>query len=565
MVFIGPNNSGKTTALQALALWDVGLRKWAEKRKGAGGAPEKRPGVAVNRRDLVSSPVPAARLLWRDLHVRNVTKNKGKQDTKNVLIEILVEGVGPSSKWACGLEFDYANEESFYCRPLRSASGGAVDRMAIPDEALKAEVSYLQPMSGLAHEEFLQQPGRIGVLIGQGRTAEVLRNLCMHLSELETGDGWGVLVEEIRALFGVELSRPKFIHETGQIEMTYRDENRTKLDLTSAGRGLQQTLLLLAYLLGRPGGVLLLDEPDAHLEILRQRQIYDVLTRTAKKSRSQLVIASHSEVILDEAADRDVVVAFVGKPHRIDDRGSQVRKSLKAIGWDQYYQAELRGCVFYLEGSTDLAILRAFARTLKHPAAAVLESPFVHYVENQPQRARDHFFGLRESKRDLIGFLLCDRIERELNSSQGLSERSWTRREIENYLCAPAVLTRFASGGAEEGPAALGEFIAIGPLFEKAEAERRRLAMEETVRELVPPIALGDPSDPFWIDTKASDEFLDRVFPRFFERVGLPSDLMRKTDYHVLAECMTPEMIDPEVVSVLDELARIAGQARPRE
>jgi hypothetical protein len=277
------------------------------------------------------------------------------------------------------------------------------------------------------------------------------------------------------------------------------------------------------------------------------------------------VIASHSEVILDEAADRDVVVAFVGKPHRIDDRGSQVRKSLKAIGWDQYYQAELRGCVFYLEGSTDLAILRAFARTLKHPAAAVLESPFVHYVENQPQRARDHFFGLRESKRDLIGFLLCDRIERELNSSQGLSERSWTRREIENYLCAPAVLTRFASGGAEEGPAALGEFIAIGPLFEKAEAERRRLAMEETVRELVPPIALGDPSDPFWIDTKASDEFLDRVFPRFFERVGLPSDLMRKTDYHVLAECMTPEMIDPEVVSVLDELARIAGQARPRE
>jgi hypothetical protein len=40
---------------------------------------------------------------------------------------------------------------------------------------------------------------------------------------------------------------------------------------------------------------------------------------------------------------------------------------------------------------------------------------------------------------------------------------------------------------------------------------------------------------------------------------------MRKTDYHVLAECMTPEMIDPEVVSVLDELARIAGQARPRE
>lgn len=34
VVFIGPNNSGKTTALQALALWDVGLRKWNERREG---------------------------------------------------------------------------------------------------------------------------------------------------------------------------------------------------------------------------------------------------------------------------------------------------------------------------------------------------------------------------------------------------------------------------------------------------------------------------------------------------------------------------------------------------
>jgi AAA15 family ATPase/GTPase len=32
VVFIGPNNSGKTTALQALALWEIGLRKWREKR-----------------------------------------------------------------------------------------------------------------------------------------------------------------------------------------------------------------------------------------------------------------------------------------------------------------------------------------------------------------------------------------------------------------------------------------------------------------------------------------------------------------------------------------------------
>jgi len=33
VVFIGPNNSGKTSALQALALWQVGVNRWNEKRR----------------------------------------------------------------------------------------------------------------------------------------------------------------------------------------------------------------------------------------------------------------------------------------------------------------------------------------------------------------------------------------------------------------------------------------------------------------------------------------------------------------------------------------------------
>ena len=32
VVFVGPNNSGKTTAMQALALWDAGLKQWLAKR-----------------------------------------------------------------------------------------------------------------------------------------------------------------------------------------------------------------------------------------------------------------------------------------------------------------------------------------------------------------------------------------------------------------------------------------------------------------------------------------------------------------------------------------------------
>jgi len=57
VVFVGPNNSGKTSALQALALWHAGVRRWVEKR-GAGNVPKERAGVTRNRRDLIALPVP---------------------------------------------------------------------------------------------------------------------------------------------------------------------------------------------------------------------------------------------------------------------------------------------------------------------------------------------------------------------------------------------------------------------------------------------------------------------------------------------------------------------------
>src|SRR5579871_5314346 len=97
VVFIGPNNSGKTTALQALGLWDVGLKRWIEKRSKA--VPKDRPGVTINRRDLLASPVPTANLLWQNLHVRDVRRVNGNQTTKPVLIEITVEGVDEGKPW----------------------------------------------------------------------------------------------------------------------------------------------------------------------------------------------------------------------------------------------------------------------------------------------------------------------------------------------------------------------------------------------------------------------------------------------------------------------------------
>ena len=554
VVFIGPNNSGKTSAMQALALWDIGLKRWNEKRSGKS-TPEKRPGVTVNRRDLVALPIPDANLLWRGMHVRDVRREDGRQTTSNIRIDLVVEGVTADQRWTCGLEFDYANEESFYCRPLRRSDGKAPGRMPVPEEAGDVRIAFLPPMSGLAATETRLDQGAVNVRIGEGRTAEVLRNLCFRIHG-EDPSHWDDLVEQIRGLFGSEIDPPRYIAERGEIAMTYR-ERGARLDLSSSGRGLQQTLLLLAYMYANPGAVLLLDEPDAHLEILRQRQTYRLLTDVAAESGNQIIAASHSEVLLNEAAGRDVVVAFIGPPHRIDDRGSQVLKALRDIGFDQYYQAEQTGWVLYLEGSTDLAILRAFARRWGHERALrVLERPFVHYVGNRPTAVQNHYHGLREALPALRGVALFDRLEAAPPDIAPVECLTWRRREIESYVCSRATLEAFANASAPQE--------AEGPLFTAAEAERRLRVMRTAIDEIESALNTLGKGSPWDADTKASDEFLTPLFETYFARLGLPN-LMAKKNFHVLTEHVPDDEIDPEIREKLDTIVRVADSATADE
>ena len=53
--------------------------------------------------------------------------------------------------------------------------------MQVPTEAFEEQVAFLPPMSGLSSSEAMLQPGTVNVLLGQGRTAEVLRNLCFQV------------------------------------------------------------------------------------------------------------------------------------------------------------------------------------------------------------------------------------------------------------------------------------------------------------------------------------------------------------------------------------------------
>ena len=379
--------------------------------------------------------------------------------------------------------------------------------------------------------------------MGEGRTAEVLRNLCYRVHQERPSRLFDELnrarlgiPSKSQALFGViNSTRPRLSIDGSTVEKLPSDAHQERpddwsrpaghggveLDLSGSGRGLQQTMLLLSYMYANPGAVLLLDEPDAHLEALRQRQTYQLITEAARDSGSQIIAASHSEVVLGEAARKDTVVAFVGRPHRIDDRGSQVLKALSEIGFDHYLQAEQTGWVLYLEGPTDLRACMAFGRLGRMPASSVLQHPFVKYrrLEFAPRSARSHFQGLREAIPTLKGAALFDRMSTGESEADPLMHMTWRRREIENYLCSEATLMAYA--------AAIGTW--SRPLDVLDRQEKMREAIEQ-VCSAMETLGRGSPWSP---DAKVSDDFLTPLFRDFFERLRLPN-MMNKKNFHEL-------------------------------
>lgn len=398
-------------------------------------------------------------------------------------------------------------------------------------------------MSGLLLLEDKLEMGSIQRRIGQGMTAEILRNLCLTVFQ-EKNNKWKYLVDVLYKSFRIHLNDPEYNPVDGLITITYEEEGKRILDLTSAGRGFQQILLLLAFVYANHNSVLLIDEPDAHLEVIRQFEVFNLLRNVVKDEQSQLIIATHSEKVLSEAAGQNKVIGFLGKPH-IVNKEQQLVKALTTIGFDQYMIAEQKKCVLYLEGSTDLLMLKAFANVLDPSNQHLLNDLNVKYVGNIPSDARNHFHALVEAVPDLKGLAIFDHLNKTLHGESNLMEMMWKRNEIENYLPLPQVIERYIHNQKSN-------------LFE----QHNWNIMREIIEDLVPRRALNDPANDWWIKTKITDDFLDVIFREYFQRLKMPVTLMQKGKYHELALLAKPEELDPEIKEKLDAVWKMIQEVK---
>ena len=540
MILAGPNNSGKTTLLQAIAVWNLALQKWRERRgPESGSKARQRTGVPLTLQELTALPLREMNHIWTDTltGLRADELQEGQKLGQPRVLAITLEGVTAGDSWHLSFEFRYQNTELLYVKP----SSEHIDQL--PQAAQDFSVVHIPPFSGIGLAETRYDRPYQNLLIGQGKAGDILRNLLLEVYEKGEDGDWRELCEQVDKIFGYRLLPPKY-GGTPYIVCEYlKGFSRTtgknglpELDIASAGSGFLQVLLLLGLFFARPSTVLLLDEPDAHLHIILQKQVHDLLRVIASRRRCQLIIATHSEVLIDGTSPSQIL-SFYRKPHLLlsDTDRDQVREALKKLTALDILLAEQSPGILYVEGGTDFNLLRAWARVLAHPISTWFSKcPFWHSNQGRnPREARGHFFALRATGSDLMGILLLDGDNRNLPDREvaaaGLAVERWRRYEAESYLMAPEALARFVES---RGLPALAE------------------AARGFLRDQLPPAVYRDPlgDHDYWVTTPVSKTLL----PALFQQLQLP---LSKEEYYLIAEQMRPEEIPGEVRGKLDRIA----------
>lgn len=508
LVIAGPNNSGKTTVLQAVAAWSEIAFQWLQNnpeptRKQDGNYPD----INLNILNFHSIPLADFEHLWRDKNVNS---------TAAIWLH--------TEQWKIGFEILYKEKELAAARPTKDVEETDLK------EFIQAPLipAYIPPFSQLELNEAQFDPIVVKARLAEAKASSILRNLLLAISQNK--QKWEKLQDVIRSFFGYELSPPS----SGTKIFAHYQHSRTDelYDLSSAASGFLQVLMIYTSLLHDGVSVVLIDEPDAHLHILLQQKIYRDLREHARRNKAQLIIATHSEQIIDTADEEALhILTGAGELRKLSNR-KKVRGILHLENTEISLAATEPG-ILYVEGKTDIDILREWARTLGHPLLAFLEKPFWRATAEEEDKNRfalRHFDAMRSVVPDFRGLELRDGDQRAGPKSlpEGMTRLHWERYEIESYLIYPEAIMRFA---------------------EKYKGTNIADKVDDYMKRQLPPVLYDNPSvtSDFLLQIKSKT-----ILASIMQEAGID---ITESDYYLIAAQMFEEEIHPEVVEKLNTIA----------
>lgn len=347
-VLVGGNNSGKSTLLRAVRL-GYELTKLHFMREKAGHA-EFYPGRSVPK-----SLLPVAQL--RDLWPGGRMREGNKWIPSKVILEL---GSGHS------LGFGIIGPWNAATSKIEGADFAAMN--AIPADVINGFLNHppeFVPASiGIVAEEEYRTPARRSALVASGRHNEIVRNYLLDLAP----DLQKELSDLLAKYFGAHVELPKFDESKDQFISASYKTGEGEHDLYSAGGGFLQILEVLSFVFRGEPGVVLLDEPDSHLNSSLQHAFVDILEGLARKRNFQVLLATHSKEIINYVDPSRLIPvdrkATTAEPLKRETSTVSLLKELGAIDNVDAYQIVKQRSILIVEGPTDRELIPRFAAKL---------------------------------------------------------------------------------------------------------------------------------------------------------------------------------------------------------
>ena len=247
------------------------------------------------------------------------------------------------------------------------------------------------------------------------------------------------------------------------LDVYYREQgSRVARELVWAGDGIQVWLQILYHVYRTRGrDTLILDEPEVYLHPDLQRRLVYLLEDTGR----QTIVATHSSEIAAEADPKMVTIIEKTRRHaRRTHKESDLERLSAALGtaFNLRLARALRSKVALFVEGDDMTVLRRFAKTLGLTSLVAgtrvtiiplkgysrwdQVSPFAWLCQNLLPEALTIFVVLDHDYRPKQ---TSEQIETNF-AAQGITAHVWDRKELENYLLTPRVISSISGSPLEK-------------------------------------------------------------------------------------------------------------------
>ncbi len=427
-ILVGPNNCGKSTVLSAFRVLEYALR------------------IANARK---ATRVRSEEGHWRNGHV--IPENNIPISIENIHTDYAEEGSKIEFRMGSSKSLTLFFASDGGCVLYWSTSGGSANTPISFRREFPLNIQVIPVLGPIEQEEIIVTDETVRRAAGTPRASRHFRNY-WHKNP-EEFDEFKDLIENTWP--GMSVGPPEVTSVLERRLVMFCSENRRDRELFWAGFGFQIWCQLLTHISRcNESNLIVIDEPEVYLHPDVQRQLLGIL----RDVNPDIVLATHSTEILGEADPSEILL--IDKEKRSAKRLKDiegVQQALDSLGSIQNLtltQLARTRKILFVEGSNDFKILRRFAKLvgLLELSAGTDLTPFESGGFSSWERVNALSWGLRNTLgADIsIGAVYdhdywCN--EQILETQESLqNELAFAhihrRKEIENYLLIPSVLSR---------------------------------------------------------------------------------------------------------------------------